>query len=231
MAGIDELRKDAEELRKLLGLAERQKIRDILSIELRRLETEITAINRQKEESTQEKEESVVTPAVVKTAPPRVPTTELRNYAWDQSDNFMKLYVDVKGVEAVPKENITCNFTDRSLSLFCKEVGNKNYVLQVINLAEDIVPDDSYFKIKTGTVLLMLKKKEVKKKWEYVTTTEKKVKEKRNKKPEFDDTKDPSEAMIGLLKQMYDDGDEEVKRSITKAWYESREKKGETEMI
>ena len=32
---------------------------------------------------------------------------------WDQSDNFMKLYVTVKGVETVPKENITCDFTDR----------------------------------------------------------------------------------------------------------------------
>jgi len=28
------------------------------------------------------------------------------------------------------------------------------------------------------------------------------------------------------MKQMYDDGDDEMKRTITKAWVESREKQG-----
>lgn len=223
MSGIEELRKDVEELRKLFEMAERQKVKDILSVELRKLETEIV----HKMENAQESTEPIAKPTAVKAAPSHIPTTELQNYAWDQSDNFMKLYVEVKGVEAVPKENITCEFKDRSLSLLCKGVGSKNYTLQVNSLAEDIVPENSYFKVKTDTVLLMLKKKEVKKKWEYVTSTEKKAKEKRNKKPEFDDTKDPSESLMGLLKQMYDDGDEEMQRSIAKAWYESREKKGE----
>ena len=51
-----------------------------------------------------------------------------------------------------------------------------------------------------------------------------------NFRPDIDDTKDPSESLMGLLKQMYDDGDDEMKRTLSKAWYESREKKG-SEMV
>ena len=32
---------------------------------------------------------------------------------WDQSDKFMKLYVTLKDVQSVPKENVTCDFTER----------------------------------------------------------------------------------------------------------------------
>lgn len=38
------------------------------------------------------------------------------------------------------------------------------------------------------------------------------------------DTSDPSEGLMNLLKKMYAEGDDEMKRSINKAWVESREK-------
>lgn len=232
MSSIEELRKDAEELRRFCEQAERQKVKDILSVELRKIETEIIhKMEKNKKELDQDStEQPVKTAAAVRTVPSHTPTTELRTYGWDQSDNYMKLYVTVQGVQAVPAENVSCHFTHRSLSLLCKDVDSRNYSLEVNSLAEEIDPDNSYFKIKTDTVLLMLKKKEVKKNWDCVTSIEKKLKEKKEKKPEFDDKKDPSESLMGLLKQMYDDGDDEMKRNLAKAWYESREKKG-SEMI
>ena len=45
-------------------------------------------------------------------------------------------------------------------------------------------------------------------------------------RPAYDDTKDPSEGLMGMLKQMYDDGDDNMKQTLAKAWTESREKKG-----
>ena len=36
---------------------------------------------------------------------------------------------------------------------------------------------------------------------------------------------------MGMLKQMYDEGDDEMKRTLAKAWTESREKKGAGDML
>ena len=42
--------------------------------------------------------------------------------------------------------------------------------------------------------------------------------------PKFDKDEDPSSSIMKMMKQMYDDGDDEMKRTIAKAWTESREK-------
>ena len=43
--------------------------------------------------------------------------------------------------------------------------------------------------------------------------------------PKTDDSKDPEAGLMDLMKKMYDEGDDEMKRTIAKAWTESREKK------
>ena len=45
------------------------------------------------------------------------------------------------------------------------------------------------------------------------------------KKPDLSDDKDPQAGLMDLMKKMYDDGDDEMKRTIAKAWTESQEKK------
>uniref|UniRef100_A0A8C3S9G1 SGS domain-containing protein n=1 Tax=Chelydra serpentina TaxID=8475 RepID=A0A8C3S9G1_CHESE len=44
------------------------------------------------------------------------------------------------------------------------------------------------------------------------------------------DTSDPGEGLMNLLKKMYSEGDDEMKRTINKAWVESREKQGKGDM-
>lgn len=41
----------------------------------------------------------------------------------------------------------------------------------------------------------------------------------------MDDNSDPSEGLMTMLKKIYDEGDDEMKRTINKAWSESQEKK------
>ena len=52
-----------------------------------------------------------------------------------------------------------------------------------------------------------------------------------NRKPSYDTETDPSEGLMNVLKKIYEDGDDDMKRTINKAWVESREKqaKGDTE--
>lgn len=222
MALVNELRLDAAELKKLLESAERQKVKDILTVELRKIETEISL----KQDAVKSNSAPETTGQSVKssTTQTRVPTVDVKNYAWDQSEKFMKIYATVPGVESVPIEQVTCNFSNRSFSLRCNSVNQKNYTCEVTTLMEEILPNDSYIKIKTDTVLIMLKKKESGKTWPYVTQTEKRLKDKPSK-PSIDKDADPNDSMMSLMKQMYEDGDDEMKRTIAKAWTESREKK------
>ena len=60
------------------------------------------------------------------------------------------------------------------------------------------------------------------KNWECVFREEKKATEK--PLPKMDESKDPSESLMQLMKNMYETGDDEMKRTIAKAWTESREK-------
>ncbi|XP_052789331.1 calcyclin-binding protein-like [Mya arenaria] len=227
MASTSDLRLDAEELRKLLALAERKRVKDLLTIELRKVETEITA--HVEREAAAANQTSGTAPKPVSTKP-RLPTVDIKNYAWDQSEKFMKIYATAPGVQDVPKEQITCNFTERSFNLRCSDVKGKNYTCEVVHLMEPISPQDSLFKVKTDMVLVMLKKKETGKTWPYVTVTEKKVKDK-HKTPAMDKDADPNEGLMTMMKQMYEDGDDEMKRTIAKAWTESRGKQGPGDML
>ena len=40
----------------------------------------------------------------------------------------------------------------------------------------------------------------------------------------MDESKNPSDSLMEMMKNMYETGDDEMKRTIAKAWTESREK-------
>ena len=50
-------------------------------------------------------------------------------------------------------------------------------------------------------------------------------------RPKFDEGKDPGAGLMDMMKQMYDDGDDEMKRTIAKAWHDSQEKRASGDML
>lgn len=40
------------------------------------------------------------------------------------------------------------------------------------------------------------------------------------------DKDDPGAGIMKLMKKMYDEGDDDMKRTITKTWYEAQQKRG-----
>uniref|UniRef100_A0A674HU19 Calcyclin binding protein n=1 Tax=Taeniopygia guttata TaxID=59729 RepID=A0A674HU19_TAEGU len=139
---------------------------------------------------------------------------------WDQSDKFVKIYISLNGVQKLPAENVQVNFTERSFDLLVKNLNGKNYTMTFNNLLKPISVEGSSRKIKTDMILVMCKKKR-EEKWDCLTQVEKESKEK--EKAAYDTT-DPSEGLMNILKKMYAEGDDEMKRTINKAWVESREK-------
>ncbi|RUS69520.1 hypothetical protein EGW08_022720 [Elysia chlorotica] len=132
----------------------------------------------------------------------------------------MKLYLTLDNLGSIGDQDVLSEFTDRSVTVKVK-FQKKISTLHIARLCEDILAKESYVKKKSDYVLVMMKKSESGKTWPWVTEREKKTKEK--DKPKVDDS-DPSAGITSLLKNMYDDGDDEMKRTISKAFYESQMK-------
>lgn len=61
-------------------------------------------------------------------------------------------------------------------------------------------------------------------KWTYLTTVEKKAKEPKSSLPKMDPNEDPSSGLMDLMKKMYEEGDDDMKRTIAQSWSESANK-------
>ncbi|NXL79926.1 CYBP protein, partial [Leptocoma aspasia] len=207
---LNQLQKDLEEVKELLTNATRKRVRDVLVAEKQKLELEIKNQPLPKPKDVAEEEKSSLGGYTVK----------INNYGWDQSDKFVKIYISLNGVQKLPAENVQVNFTERSFDLLVKNLNGKNYTMTFNNLLKPISVEGSSRKIKTDMILVMCKKKR-EEKWDCLTQVEKESKEK--EKAAYD-TADPSEGLMNILKKMYAEGDDEMKRTINKAWVESREK-------
>ncbi|KAK7945651.1 hypothetical protein WMY93_001379 [Mugilogobius chulae] len=209
---INQLEADLTELGSLLKKAERNRVKDVLTQEIKKVEKELSSKQQQKEQLSRKE-----------TNPSKVAyTVKITNYAWDQSDKFVKIYLTLKDVHKIPSENVEVTFTEGSFSVLVKELDGKNHQMTILNLLHPINEKDSYKKIKTDMLLIMCKKQSTHK-WEYLTKVEKQSKDK--DKPKMDDNADPSDGLMNMLKKIYDEGDDEMKRTINKAWSESQEKK------
>ncbi|XP_030017058.1 calcyclin-binding protein [Sphaeramia orbicularis] len=212
---INQLEADLSELGSLLEKAERKRVQELLKQEQKKVEKELSVKKQQKEQQARREADPT---AATKSAY----TVKITNYAWDQSDKFVKIYITLKDVHKIPSENVEITFSERSFSVLVKSLDGKNHQLTILNLLYPIDEKDSYKKIKTDMVLVMCKKQTTEK-WECLTKVEKQSKEK--DKPNTDDSSDPSEGLMNMLKKIYSEGDDEMKRTINKAWTESQEKK------
>uniref|UniRef100_A0A8C2I6K8 Calcyclin-binding protein n=1 Tax=Cyprinus carpio TaxID=7962 RepID=A0A8C2I6K8_CYPCA len=217
---ITGLESDLKEITSLLEKCERQRVRDVLTEEQKKVEKEL-AKKRQQKLQQAKKDSGDKTDTTLKGY-----TVKINNYGWDQSDKFVKIYITLKGVHKIPVENVEANFTERGFNVLVKDLDGKNHQMTVNNLLFPIIVAESSKKIKTDMVLVMCKKKSTKK-WDCLTQVEKQSKEK--DKPNLDENADPSEGLMSVLKKIYTDGDDETKRTINKAWAESQEKKAKAD--
>lgn len=86
--------------------------------------------------------------------------SELKNYAWEQSEKFVKIFVTLDGVTLANKDaQLDCNFEEKALSLIIRNATkDRDYSFIVKNLLETIDTEKSYAKIKTDMVAIYLKK-------------------------------------------------------------------------
>lgn len=207
-------------MRSLLKSATRKRVQDCISQELRKLEIEVTQLQ----------DEAMLKPVDLKpkSATANTYTVNIRNYSWDQSDKFLKIYITLKNVQSLGKAAVITTFEKRGVQVMVHELDGKNYHLNITNLARNIKPDASYHKVKTDMLVVFLAKSE-EHTWVGVTAEDVRVTEARKPKVDSDD---PNAGMMDLMKKMYDEGDDKMKQMLNKTWYESQQKslRGEGEM-
>lgn len=227
---IDNLSLDLAELRVLAESAKRARVQQMLSINIRKLETDLQ-VQKELLENKQAQEQSsseAQKPASVPGDCKRY-KVELKEYAWDQSDKFIKIFVTINEVQQVPEENVNVEFTENSLNLLINNLNNKDYTFVVNHLLNNIDPAKSYRKVKSDMVAIYLAKS-TPSKWGHLTVTAKRLqdlKDERMSKNTKDTEADPSAGLMKIMQQLYDSGDQETKRMINKAWHESQNKKNE----
>lgn len=227
MTSLEDHKLDADELRSLILMSRRPRVKEVLQRELVNVEQEMALIKHDETSHQTHQEEKLgeqETAAEPKKTKPLCYTTSITSYAWDQSDKFVKIYITLSGVEKLHKEKITSTFTKNSMDVIVHDLDGKNHQLKIVRLFSGIVPEESYVKVKSGSLLVMMKKEKEKEKWEDVC---RKVTAKSSRdfaSGSDDKTKDPQESIMELMKKMYDEGDDEMKRTLNKAWMESREK-------
>ncbi|CDW53131.1 Calcyclin binding protein [Trichuris trichiura] len=207
---IEEAKKDLEELKRLRQLCQRGSVVNLL-------EERIKQLSRIVEQA------SVPGHLSTSSGGPLVGTTKLTNYAWDQSDKFVKIYFSIPTEETIEESNMKVEFKETGFQFEIKHLGGKNYSFSVGSLLHPVVPGDCYYRLKKNEVVIFLRKKNTGTTWDHLTTVE--LKAKTRAQPKFDKTDDdPGAGLMNMMRELYASGDDEMKKAIAKAWCEAQDK-------
>ena len=205
-----ELEEFVNELETLLPQAKHPMTRSLLQ----------DAINRNKTSS------KTVKPQVATSTVQIKPTVQVKTYGWDQTDKLVKIYIsDIPGLDTAQGSQVVAEFTNSSVNVKVNDLNNRNYNFSITELAGNIIPDSSKAVLKRGSIIVTMTKT-ITNPWGEFTMAERKKKEAKKEKEKLDDMskkdEDPSAGIMKMMQKMYDEGDEDMKRTITKAWYESK---------
>jgi len=220
---VQELQEDLNELEIILKTVTRSNVRRIIADEISSLKNQKEALEKnipQIDEKLKNKNEK---------SPTQLYTSKITSYGFDESSKFVKLYINIKNCNKLSSDQATCDFTDSSFKLTVSNHDEKNHQLQILRLAYKINPEKSTCKVKPDNIVLSLKKVEEGKTWGSLLEAERKAKEAKDAETSSTkdmDSSDPQAGIMNMMKKMYNDGDDDMKRMIKKTWYESQQKQG-----
>ena len=148
------------------------------------------------------------------------------SFGWDQDSYgsepaFVHVYL-TSGLDGIGdvKDRVTCEFTKHSFDLRIHDYKGKHYRLYKNNLDKEINPDESKVIVKKNQIKVKLRK--VKGQYGYDSWIDLTA-----KKPKLGGGKesDPGADLMDMMKQMYDDGDDQMKKTLGEAMLKSRNRR------
>ncbi|KAK1302964.1 hypothetical protein QJS10_CPB12g00720 [Acorus calamus] len=211
MAGAEaETSLDLEELRQLQGIAKRPRVLSLLSSEIARLDQLLKIAAAP----------VVPKPIEKQTTNPLVSYAAVASFSWEQDNDKIKVFLSLEGVDQEKMETV---FKSMSVDLKFHDVQGKNYRFAIPKLNKEIMPEKCKVLVKPNRVVVTLYKAS-KGNWLDLHYKEDKL------KPGMDKDKDPMAGIMDLMKNMYEEGDEDMKRTIAKAWSDARSGKASDSM-
>ncbi|GMH01481.1 hypothetical protein Nepgr_003320 [Nepenthes gracilis] len=202
----DEVSLDLEELRHLHSVAKRPRVVSLISSEISNLEKVLKG---------NVSSAALPTPTQSQAEVPYKPAlnySTLGSFSWDQDSDKVKIYLSLEGVQ---EDKIETAFKELSLEIKFHDVQGKNYQFVIPKLNKEVVPDKCKVTVKPTRVLITLVKAS-KGNWLDLHFKEDKL------KSNLDKDKDPMAGIMDLMKNMYEEGDDEMKKTIAKAWTDAR---------
>ncbi|KAK4778945.1 hypothetical protein SAY86_006473 [Trapa natans] len=202
----DEMALDLEELRQLHSIAKRPRIVSLISSEISKLE-KLSSLSTPQ----------IPTPSPVPN-PAKVPSTSsliyttLGSFSWDQDSDKLKIYISLEGVD---EKKVQSEFKPMSVDIKIHDVQGKNYRCAIPKLNKEIVPGKCKIVVKPTRIIVILPKA-AKGNWLDLHYKDDKL------KPSAAKDKDPMAGIMDLMKNMYEEGDDEMKKTIAKAWTDAR---------
>ncbi len=141
-------------------------------------------------------------------------------FYWEQgqyNSPVVTVYLELENVGSVA-DNVDVSFTKDSFDVKVHGLAGKNYRLLKNNLEKDIIPEESKRIVKKNKIVLKLQKK----KGEYSYESWQSLTAKKSRKEMEAAKKDPAGGINDMIKQMYDEGDENMKKVIGEAMLKSR---------
>lgn len=223
---IEMYRLDLEDLTKLISASTRPNIK-------RQLEQYKSLIESQmaEEKAKAKKEEQKAKPEEAKEKKEEEFNLNLQfqtitKYALDtSSDKFVKIYITdgFQDLKEINKQNIQSKFTKKSFDVYIIDWKKKNYRFNCFNLCKEIKPDSSYVKATSSGLVIYLAKAAEGDYWESLEKKkgllDKDDDEDGDSKPK---DKDPNASLMEMMKDMYQNGDPEMKKMIAEAWTKSQ---------
>lgn len=226
---IEMYSKDIEELTKLIGIATRPNIKRQLEDYKANLSTLLKEEEKKIEETKKKESEKSSSTEAKATEQEKINIkfTSVTKYSFDTSnDKYIKLYLtdNFENIKDFKKENIKSIFTKNTFDICIMNWKQKNYRFSCFNLDKNIKPEESYVKQTNSGLIVYLAKEKA---GDYWDALEKKKSLFGNKDEEgenkFDKNKDPNASLMEMMRDMYQNGDPEMKRMIAEAWTKSRD--------
>jgi len=162
-------------------------------------------------------------PPVLAASNKYVPIDSFAFDAGGYNSKFVTLYISLPGVGSLDRKNITCKFDKESFDLIVNDYKGKAMRLMRDNLEKDIDPDASKIIVKAEKIVVKLAK--VKGEYGSYDSWTELTDKKGKKKKALDAKKDPSASIMDLMKDMYDSGDDQMKKMIGETMLKQREGK------
>ena len=223
---LETIQKDIEEIENFISNSKRPNITRILKEQKILLDSSLKSEKNKQEEMDKSKENNNIKDNKNKAEKSNVNYTTINKYSFENSDKYSKVYfTEFTNLKSHDQSKITTEFRSNGFTVCIHDFNGKNFRFNVNNLNKQILPEESYFKSTSSGLIVYLKKE----KNEFWDTLEKKkgmLGEDSEKSSKGFDKEDPSLGLMNMMKEMYQNGDDNTKRMIAESWSKAQSGKG-----